>query len=88
MQSFYELGRIQDTTMLRNSVVVMFGCKGFVCILPLQILSIFKLVPEVCHIRQSWNCCQFSEYSESEWLLNETAVRSVKNELHVSYTCV
>lgn len=28
------------------------GCKGTVCILALQILIIFKLVPEVCHIHQ------------------------------------
>lgn len=66
----------------------MFGCKGIVCILALQILFIFKLVPEVCHICQFWNCCQFSEYSVSKRLLRETGVRSMQNELHGSYTCV
>lgn len=88
MQNFYEIGRIWDISMLRNSVVLMSGCKGIACILALQLLNIFKLVPEVCHMCQSWNCCQFSEYSVSKRLLHKTAVRSMENELHVSYTCI
>lgn len=34
-------------------MVVMFGGKGIVHILALQILNIFKLMPEVCHTHVS-----------------------------------
>lgn len=39
MQGFYAMGRVQDVSVLRSRAVVMFGCKGMVCICALQTLN-------------------------------------------------